>query len=69
MVPVILFRDAPYSVRRIEPLQHCQKFIDDPTLLPSPYMVESNVSPGTFAHFMEILDGSEPHFSRKPLMF
>jgi hypothetical protein len=24
-------------------------------------MVQSNVSPGAFTHFMEILDGSEPH--------
>jgi hypothetical protein len=28
-------------------------------------MVQSNVSPGTFTHFMEILDGSEPHFSQE----
>jgi hypothetical protein len=65
MVSVILFHDAPYSVRRIEPLQHCQKFLDDPTLLSSLYVVQSNVSPGTFTHFMEILDGAEPHFSHE----
>jgi hypothetical protein len=28
-------------------------------------MVESNVSPGTFTHFMEILDGAEVHFSQE----
>jgi hypothetical protein len=65
VVSVILFHDAPYSVRRIELLQHCQKFLDDPILLSSPYMVQSNVSPGAFTHFMEILDGSEPHFSQE----
>jgi hypothetical protein len=62
---VILFHDAPYSVRRIELLQHCQKFLDDPTLLSSRYMVQSNVSPGAFTQFMGILDGAEPHFSHE----
>jgi hypothetical protein len=62
MVSVILFHDAPYSVRRIEPLQHCQKFLDDPTLLSPPDVVQSNVSPGAFTHFIEILDRSETHF-------
>jgi hypothetical protein len=28
-------------------------------------MVQSNVSPGAFTHFMEILDGAEPHFSQE----
>jgi hypothetical protein len=65
VVSVIIFRDAPYSVRRIELLQHCQKFLDDPSLLSSPYMVQSNVSPGAFTHFIEILNGSEPHFSQE----
>jgi hypothetical protein len=65
VVSVILFHDAPYSVRRIELLQHCQKFLDDPTLLSSLHMVQSNVSPGVFTHFMEILDSSEPHFPQE----
>jgi hypothetical protein len=65
VVSVILFHDEPYSVRRIEPLQHCQEFLDDPTLLSSPDMVQSNVSPGAFTHLMEILDGAEPHFSQE----
>jgi hypothetical protein len=65
MISVILFHDAPDSVRRIELLQHCQKFLDDPTLLSSSYMVQSNASPGAFTHFMEILHGSEPHFSQE----
>jgi hypothetical protein len=30
-------------------------------------MVQSNVSPGAFTHFMEILDGSEPHFSQETI--
>jgi hypothetical protein len=64
-VSVTLFHDAPYSVRRIELLQHYQKSLDDPTLLSSPYMVQSNVSPGAFTHFMEILDGTEPQFSQE----
>jgi hypothetical protein len=62
---VILFHDAAYSVRHIELPQHCQKVIDDPTLLSSPYMVQSNVSARAFTHFMEILDGAEPHFSQE----
>jgi hypothetical protein len=62
---MILFHDATYSGRRIELLQHCQKFLDNPTLLSSPYMVQSNVSPGAFTHLMQILDGSEPHFSQE----
>jgi hypothetical protein len=65
VVSVILFHDAPYSVRCIEPLQHCQKFLDDPTLLSSPYMVQSNVSRGAFNYFMEILDGAKPYFSQE----
>jgi hypothetical protein len=65
VVSVILFHDAPYSVRHIELLQHCQKFLDDPILLSSPYLVQSNVSPGAFIHFMEILDGAEPQFSQE----
>jgi hypothetical protein len=65
VVSVILFHHAQYSVRRIELLQHCEEFLDDPTLLSSPYMVQSNVSPGAFTHSMEILDGSEPHLSRE----
>jgi hypothetical protein len=28
-------------------------------------MVQSNVSPGAFTHFIEIPDGSEPHFSQE----
>jgi hypothetical protein len=28
-------------------------------------MVQSNVSPGAFTHFMQILDGSEPHFPQE----
>jgi hypothetical protein len=28
-------------------------------------MVQSKMSPGAFAHFMEILDGAEPHFSQE----
>jgi hypothetical protein len=28
-------------------------------------MVQSNVLPGAFTHFMEIPDGAEPHFSQE----
>jgi hypothetical protein len=28
-------------------------------------MVQSNVSPGAFTHFIKILDGAEPHFSQE----
>jgi hypothetical protein len=28
-------------------------------------MVQLNVSPGAFTHFMEILDRAEPHFSHE----
>jgi hypothetical protein len=65
VVSVILFHDAPYSLRGIELLKRCETFLDDPTLLSSPYMVQSNVSPGAFTLFMEIFDGSEPHFSQE----
>jgi hypothetical protein len=67
VVSVILFHDAPYSVRLIELLQHCQKFIDDPTLLSLPHMVQSNVSPSAFTYFMEILDGPGPHCSQETI--
>jgi hypothetical protein len=65
VVSVILFHDVPYSVRRIELLHHCQKFLDDPTVLSSHHIIQSNVSTGAFTHFMEILDGSEPHSSQE----
>jgi hypothetical protein len=65
VVSVILFHDALYSVQRIELLQHCEKFLDDPTLLSSPHMVQSNVSAGAFTHFMEILDGAEANLSQE----
>jgi hypothetical protein len=65
---MILFHHAPYSVRRIELLQHCQNFLDGPILLSLPYMVQPNVSPGAFTHFMEILDGAEHIFPMRPLM-
>jgi hypothetical protein len=31
-------------------------------------MVQSNVSPGAFIHFMEILDGAEPHFPQETVV-
>jgi hypothetical protein len=58
----IIFRDVPHSVPRIELLHHCQKFLDDPFLLSSPYVVQSDVSPDAFTHFMEILSCAELHF-------
>jgi hypothetical protein len=48
-------------------LQHCKKFLDDPTLLSSLYIVQSNVSGGAFTPFVEILDGAEAHFSQETI--
>jgi hypothetical protein len=62
-VPVIIFRDVPHSVSRIELRPHCQKFLDDPISVSSPYVVQSDVSPDAFMHFMEILNGAEIYFS------
>jgi hypothetical protein len=59
---VILLRDVPHSVLRLQQAQHCQKFLDDPILLLSPYVAQSNSSPDTFAHCMKILDGAELQF-------
>jgi hypothetical protein len=61
-VSLIIFRDVPHSVSCIELSHQRQKFLDDPTLLSSPYMVQSNVSLDAFRHFMEILDGTELQF-------
>jgi hypothetical protein len=36
---------------------------DNPNLLSSPYAVQSNVPLDAFTHSMEILDGTELHFS------
>jgi hypothetical protein len=60
---MILFRDVQHSVPPIELLHQCQKFLDDPTLLSSHDVVQSNVSPDAFTHFMEIFDGAEQHCS------
>jgi hypothetical protein len=60
---VIIFRHVPHSVPRIELLRHCQKFLDNPILLSSPYVIQSVVPPDDFTHFMEILGGAELHFS------
>jgi hypothetical protein len=62
-VYVILFRDVPHSAACIERLDQCHKFLDDPSLLSSSYVVQSNVSPGAFMYFMEILDATERHLS------
>jgi hypothetical protein len=66
-VSLIIFRDVPHSVRRIELLHHYQKFLGDPTLLSSSYVVQSNVPPDAFTHVTEILDGAELHFSPETL--
>jgi hypothetical protein len=62
-VSLIIFRDVPHSVPCIELPHHCQKFLDDPLLLSSPYVVQSGVSPDAFTYFMEIHSGAELHFS------
>jgi hypothetical protein len=60
---VMLFRHVPHSIPCIELLHQCQKFCDDPSLVPSPYMIQSNMSPDTFTRFLQRLDGAEPNFS------
>jgi hypothetical protein len=60
---VIVFRDVPHSIQRIQLAINCQKFLDDPILLSVPYVIRSDASPDAFSHFMEILNGSEPQFS------
>jgi hypothetical protein len=59
----IIFHDVPHSVPRIELVHHCQKFSGDPSLLSLPYVVQLNVSPDAFTHFIEILGGAELHCS------
>jgi hypothetical protein len=60
---VILSRDVPHPVTCIELLHQCQTFLDDASLLWLPDVIQSNVSPDAFTHFMEIPDGAELHFS------
>jgi hypothetical protein len=57
------FRDVPHSVPRIQLALHCQRFLDDPVLLWSPYVIRSNASIDAFVHFMKIFNGFEPQFS------
>jgi hypothetical protein len=68
VVSVILFHDAAHSVRRTELLQQCQKFLDDSTLLSSPYMVQSNVSPSAFTILWRFSMAPNHIFLMKPLM-
>jgi hypothetical protein len=63
---MIIFSDVPHPVPCIELLHQCHKFLDDPILLSSPYVVQLNVSPGAFTHFMEIFDTAELHSSPEP---
>jgi hypothetical protein len=65
MVFVTLSRNVAHLIPHIQLLHHCQKFLDDPILLPALYMVQSNGSPEPFSHFMEILDNAEPRFSQE----
>jgi hypothetical protein len=60
---VIIFRNVQHSIPRIEMPHHRQKFLDDPILLSSPYVVQSDVSPEAFTYFMEILGGAEAQIS------
>jgi hypothetical protein len=57
----ILFLDAPHSIAHIQLAQHSQKFLDDPIILSTPYVIQSNAYPDRFRHSMEILDGVELH--------
>jgi hypothetical protein len=60
---MIIFRDVPHSVPRIELLHHCQKFLDHPILLSSSYVIRLHVLPDAFPHFREMLGGAKLHFS------
>jgi hypothetical protein len=63
VVSVIVFRDVSHSIPCIQPAQHCQGLLDDPVLLSTLDVIQSNVSPDAVTHFMEILDGVESHCS------
>jgi hypothetical protein len=67
VVSVLVLRDVLHSVPRIQLALHCQRFLDDPMLLWSPNVILSDVSIDAFAHFMEILNGFEPQFSRETI--
>jgi hypothetical protein len=60
---LIIFRGVPHSVPCIELPHYCQKLLGDPSLLSLPDVIQSNVSPDGFLHFMEILYGAELQFS------
>jgi hypothetical protein len=62
---VIVFRDVPHSIQRRQLAVNCQKFFDDRILPSVPYVLQSDASPDAFSHFMEILNGSGPQFSRQ----
>jgi hypothetical protein len=59
MATVVLFRDVTRSIACIQPAQYCQKFLNGPVLLFTPYVVQLNVSSDAFAHFTEIRNGVE----------
>jgi hypothetical protein len=62
-VTLIIFHNVPHSVSRIGLLHHYQKFLDDPILLSSVDVVQSDVSSDAFTRFMEIRGGAELHGS------
>jgi hypothetical protein len=62
-ISVILFRDVPHSISRIQLAQHCSTFVDDPILRSTPHAVQSSVSPEAFTYFVEILGCPTLHFS------
>jgi hypothetical protein len=60
-VSVIIFRDVRHSVLRTKLLNHYQKLLNDPIVLSSPYVVQSDVSSDAFTDFTEILSSAELH--------
>jgi hypothetical protein len=63
VISMIVLRDVPHTIPRIQLAMNCQRFMNDPILLSSSYVVQSDASPDVFAHFMEGLDSSEAQFS------
>jgi hypothetical protein len=61
VISVILFRGVSHSIPCIQPAQHCQGSLDDPILLSTFYVIQSNIPPNAFTHFMKILDGAESY--------
>jgi hypothetical protein len=60
---MIGFRGGPHAIPQIQLAVNRRKFIGDPILLSSPYVVQSDASPDASTHLMEVLDGPEAQSS------